>query len=395
MQTITTKNISKLRFPPGNVQQIAAIYKGIEKAFRQNDLNTLFAVPVLKPDNEMEWRTPLEGKIQRYDALSGNEQAEVDRLLVEKVNRLLQVAKADPSFQAKIRKWLEIPAKEQDVFLVGNHVVLTSWGFISFHDVVPPGTISKLLKTKKHQLHVRARYEDDTPVVELSIAYATAKRKDQVVTDERGNAIIQGLPDGSDVRINATHNQEEKFEEFTITEDVTCKLLFPKLQDITVTVIDSNTGQPVTGESFKVVTDKLEGVFITDEEGSILLENIRVGQAVSLTHQEGLLTAPASFDCEPEVLLYTIKLTVPVPEVFEKKIKIFYEPTGKAMPGARVTVTANVETTEHVTDTEGFITLQSENAPITGQVKLEIEAAVKPYREKRGVSKLFEKLRKI
>ncbi|MDN5214705.1 hypothetical protein QQ020_21685 [Fulvivirgaceae bacterium BMA12] len=374
MQQIDIKSIRKLRFPAGNILQIGAVYKGVERAFAKDNLFTLFAVPVLLPDNEIEWKTPLSGTITRFDLLNTNEQTELERILIDQVQQIMDLAENDAQLQEKIKKWIEIPRKEEDIYRVDQRAVLTRWGFIDETAVKGKGEISYLLKTKKYLLYIQARYEDHSPVPNIEIAYTYKGRSESIITDDEGNGIISGIAEGESLEVSATHNDEEQSKGFKVFEDTSCKLIFPKKQDMRFQVHYADSEEVAANEKFTV--NYLEDVCetISDQEGRFQLKNVKVGLLISIVHSKNWKLNPDEVTCESTKQEYSISLTIPPPIVFKKKIRIYYELTNEPLQGAKVLVKIGEKKEEHISDEEGFITLQSENEPLSENILLDIKA---------------------
>lgn len=376
MQKIATKSCLKLRFSAGNIQQIRPIYKGIERAFSKDDLYTLFAEPKILPEDEIEWVSALEGPVVRYDQLTTKDQVKAESILVNHVQQMLALSKNDPDLQIKLKKWIEIPNKEQDIYLVDNKVVLTRWGFIDQNAARGNGEISYLLKRKVWTLSLLSRFDDDDVLPELEIDYTLKGKKDKITTNNSGLAVIPGIVDGETIQLSASYKDQTIEKEVQVTEESSCKLIFNKIFDLSFQVYFEETKEKATDQNFSLNFGSKRVEAQTNEHGELFLKSIRPETVITMVHGEGWSLTPDQFTCKEDQTLFKAYLTIPPPEIFEKKIRVYYERTKEPLPGATVKVTRGHKVEEYQSDDEGFIVIRTENEPIEGDITIEVEAPV-------------------
>ncbi len=113
-----------VRFVQGNVLQQ---FDQINEILKNKEI--CFAEPVLS-DESITWYTDLPGEIKQYTTLSENEQKEISFKIKAQLQTLEKTIQSlDNKFSQIIKAALEIPSLE-NIFIIGEHIVLTQWGMI-------------------------------------------------------------------------------------------------------------------------------------------------------------------------------------------------------------------------------------------------------------------------
>lgn len=374
MQVIAQKSYSNIRpyRDAGTLNDFTIRYRYLIKNLSKEN-SFLYAEP-LKSGNKFVWRTPLSGKITNYPELDSQKKKEVEQLLSQAINVLLAEASGNDDLEKRIDIYKNIPSQD-DIYLVENNgqqkVVLTQWGCtkddsqgshfkIKADDSFPVPVVFKIL------------YNDDQSPASNQEVYIEFNNKSNLET-----ANDNGLIDFGKVikgkKLSAyqiIEDQKRHIHDFTCDGREFYIVEVTPLQTMKFIVKDTN-GEIQTNYSISCEYSGNNKNFNTDENGNILLENIKVFTKVQCWHQENDQKMYVhDFECEENRELYEIIIpapkieTPPPPPPKEEEPKILkvklIDHKNNPVVNRKMTFTHRQKEYELVTDNDGYCILELE-----------------------------------
>jgi|GEM_PF-5971974 len=301
-QTITTKPVKEVKYLLGALGSASGYYTQLKATFASEDVYKFFAQPaVIESSNQITWVTDFNGTATEYAKLSLQDQEFVEQLLIKKMKKIREITAKfnDNSFTEHINKCLEIPSVE-DVWKVGNEVVVTQWGFIFDGTKGKTGILQLIIAGERIPVTILVQYSDQTPVQNISVECKYSSQTENYSTDSEGKFTIKKVRPNAEIIASVIKNgnplKTEKFiayadgkyvitlekpqekpveEEKPIIPDVKPQTFSAKVK----VVYKKNKNEEVVVQNAKIIVEyngkKIEGL-TTDNQGYVELKNLEI-----------------------------------------------------------------------------------------------------------------------
>lgn len=378
MYEIEEKSNVGFRFVGGDFRQIQMIYSQLKANIQDNDLFELFAQPTRIRPKSIVWKSSVNAEYIRFDRLTRQQQDLAINILSEQTSRMLKKINSygDAVLMKKFTSYIEIPDKETDLFLSpeSNKVLITRWGFIDSSVNVGEGNLSGTVNLPYYPVRITLKYEDGDVATDISIEYKNSTKPGNIKTDANGIAQLPEARNESVYEIKIKTPLEEVRETCNVYKGASYDFIIKRPLDIEIIFLDASTKEIIIGEEFFILLkDNLQNM-VTDGQGKVLMDNLKMKDKV-LLKSENYELSHSELVCFQHHQVFQVLVTPKKKDLFKKRI-LLKDKKGNPLANYKAKIickgnerifTKEYEPVDSVltctTDANGMIELLS-NAPI-------------------------------
>ncbi len=216
MQIVATSKERFLRPVSTSGGRVTQKYNIIKELFKKDKNYLIFSEPDEVSKEEIIWKTALEGEVKRYTSLSEKEQKYLRAKLKSQVKRLYREAKEENS-KNYLNLFLQIPSLD-DIYLIGDFVVLANWGYLEDRFNAPKNIIKKLLKGVI--LSILIVDDEKKPISNLNVELNYNGESEIYTTNSDGFIRLVDVVKNSIVKLRIDLKENSKYEEEFIEKEI-------------------------------------------------------------------------------------------------------------------------------------------------------------------------------
>ncbi|MBF0099548.1 MAG: hypothetical protein HQK77_01430 [Desulfobacterales bacterium] len=209
---IVTKRVSGVIPVISGIGELSRRYAQFKRLFKDTKAYILFAEPIFvdhPSGTVISWFTEIQGTPISFSQMSFDAQNKVKDQLQQEIDEIWRiVATFDKIKKIKLvdmlESSLEIPAPD-DIYLIGDWVVLTQWGFVSDQPNAQQGIIKTIVTDRpRYNLFIKILNTQGIPQAGLPIRLIYPREHIEGTTNDKGCIRIQKVPKDATVDVSIT-----------------------------------------------------------------------------------------------------------------------------------------------------------------------------------------------